>query len=505
MSRRHHKLVLSGKKPRFETLEMRQLFAADITLDSGILSIQGSVEADEIGVVRDNASVVVRLGHDESLTTRAFPARSVREIVVRAGEGDDRILNGTDIPSTVYGGNGNDILIGGKGADVLHAGPGDDLVIAGEGNDLVFGDIGDDQVYAGSGHDQVFAEAGNDTVLGEAGADVLDGGLGNDEVFGGGDVDWLYGGAGDDLLAGNADTDVVYGGAGDDFIWGGTGSDYLFGESGNDRVEGGAAQDLISGGSGLNALVAEGSNGAAEPNAAAVRSLASLVNAARDRWSQAGFNVIKLASVRYRIADLPGSNLALATREADGSQTIWLDGDAAGQGWFLDATSHDDNEFVPISRGIHLAPADSPAVSKVDLLTVLSHEMGHVLGWGHSTDLNVMSPMGLRGIRLVPHQGLGRELNPGSSGPFVESLVNHWSNGVIAHGNAGSSPFFAPVSSVGLSNDQLNWLFLSPNSPFSSRATYPYFYQPIYYYNPYAYNPWSGTGYGPSGVWGFGG
>ena len=49
-------------------------------------------------------------------------------------------------------------------------------------------------------------------------------------------------------------------------------------------------------------------------------------------------------------------------------------------GWFVDATPHDDEEFL--SAGEELLLAEGPGVQgRMDLLTVLMHELGHVLGF----------------------------------------------------------------------------------------------------------------------------
>jgi hypothetical protein len=58
------------------------------------------------------------------------------------------------------------------------------------------------------------------------------------------------------------------------------------------------------------------------------------------------------------VTDLPGTVLGLASRHAG---TVWLDSDAAGNGWYLDTSGS-----VPAGR--------------MDLVTVLAHELGHILG-----------------------------------------------------------------------------------------------------------------------------
>jgi hypothetical protein len=117
--------------------------------------------------------------------------------------------------------------------------------------------------------------------------------------------------------------------------------------------------------------------------------LAPIAAEAVRRWSALG-----PGDVEYRIADLPGSLLGLAERTV-----ITIDTDAAGQGWFIDQTPADDLEFGN-------APQGSAVAGRVDLLTVVAHELGHVLGLedlaGEEHADAVMAEVLEPGLRRVP-------------------------------------------------------------------------------------------------------
>lgn len=52
--------------------------------------------------------------------------------------------------------------------------------------------------------------------------------------------------------------------------------------------------------------------------------------------------------------------------------------------WFVDATPYDDTEFEIIVTETHReASQSSEAFGRIDLLTVVMHELGHVLGKAH--------------------------------------------------------------------------------------------------------------------------
>ncbi|MBN2473672.1 MAG: hypothetical protein JXB62_03615 [Pirellulales bacterium] len=101
--------------------------------------------------------------------------------------------------------------------------------------------------------------------------------------------------------------------------------------------------------------------------------LRPIVAEAVARWEAAAPQA-DLAAVDFVIADLPGATLGLSE-----SDTIYLDRDAAGYGWFVDPTPADDEEFA-FGSGAESAVVDPSAADRMDLLTVVAHELGHVLG-----------------------------------------------------------------------------------------------------------------------------
>ena len=95
-----------------------------------------------------------------------------------------------------------------------------------------------------------------------------------------------------------------------------------------------------------------------------------------------------LKNVQVHIADLEGNTLGQAV-----GNTIWIDQNAAGWGWFVDRTPWDDSEFT--------TPGNQGERNRVDLLTVLEHEIGHLLGYDHEEG-GVMQETLAAGTRLTP-------------------------------------------------------------------------------------------------------
>jgi hypothetical protein len=109
--------------------------------------------------------------------------------------------------------------------------------------------------------------------------------------------------------------------------------------------------------------------------------LAPIVAEAKRLWAAAlgGAGAAALDRLQVVIGDLPQGRLGALT-----SGLIVIDGTAAGRGWFIDPTPWDNSEFT-YRRGSTtlVANGSSPAYGRVDLLTVVMHEIGHALGRDH--------------------------------------------------------------------------------------------------------------------------
>ena len=149
------------------------------------------------------------------------------------------------------------------------------------------------------------------------------------------------------------------------------------------------------------------------------------------------------------IADLAEGYLALTL-----GTTITLDTDAAGYGWFIDSTPFTHEEFVSLSAWELAAASGSGAENKIDLMTVLMHELGHVMGLGHISSAvdgtRLMAGSINPGVRRLPSTlDLGPvESDHDHAAPSTQDSTQQVWSPYLAHYTATSSGDTQPAPAV---------------------------------------------------------
>jgi hypothetical protein len=155
---------------------------------------------------------------------------------------------------------------------------------------------------------------------------------------------------------------------------------------------------FVAGNAGALGLQAAGTPSGGPAAAITDAELQSVLDTAIARWAAADISAQQLNRLRnthLRLADLPDGYLGLTRSEA-----IYIDADAAGFGWYVDATPGNDDEFI--------APT-SDVASRMDLLTAVMHELGHAAGLADLDDDHLgdelMAETLIPGVRRVPSVG----------------------------------------------------------------------------------------------------
>jgi Ca2+-binding RTX toxin-like protein len=165
----------------------------------------------------------------------------------------------------------------------------------------------------------------------------------------------------------------------------------------------------------VEALVAEDGE-IAGGNAAALtpEELTPIVASAIEYWRVAGYDVSAIEGMTVEIADLPGALLGLVRDD-----TVYIDVDAAGHGWFVDSTPFASEEYSVNGDGTLSAIAGSGAEGHMDLMTVVVHELGHALGFVHD-DSELMDTSLSAGAREVSDTDI-----TSASSEVIESLDHY--------------------------------------------------------------------------------
>ena len=180
-----------------------------------------------------------------------------KTLSVFARDGDD-FIQGSDLGTMFWPGNGNDTVEAGGGSDIIDARPDAPASV----RDTFYGQDGDDFIWGGAGKELIDGGDGNDFISAGGGDDIVRGGIGSDQIIKDGDGQFnILGEAGDDKITvtGKDSFGVINGGTGKDIInvdgivsvsiYAGTGDDtatisninagsYVFMEDGNDTVTG---------------------------------------------------------------------------------------------------------------------------------------------------------------------------------------------------------------------------------------------------------------------------
>ncbi len=222
-----------------DALEPRRLLSLSLSLNEGTLTVGGTVAADTIVVskVDDNFTIAV----NKSLFM--MPASEVQRITIKGFGGNDKISfgEGVNLPATILGGDGNDLISGGDRSNRLCGEAGNDTLVGSTGRDQFIGGLGTDTAdYSQRLDDLVISLDGkpNDgtPTVGQTKGE-------GDNVMP--DVEVVVGGSGDDSITGSPKRDILRGGPGDDTLVGNDGDDLLVGGDGADLIKGGLGDDTI--------------------------------------------------------------------------------------------------------------------------------------------------------------------------------------------------------------------------------------------------------------------
>ena len=184
--------------------------------------------------------------------------------------------------------------------------------------------------------------------------------------------------------------------------------------------------------------------------------LAPIATAAVARWEEAGITPAQdalLKSVQYSIGNLSGQGALGLT--GLGSTQVQIDATADGRGWFIDPTPNSDSEFTQVASTEEMALPNTAAAGHYDLLTVVEHELGHVLGL---IDLS---------NSLAPTSLMATDLSPGVRRVPDAAAVSHPSApvaGLVPVSVAVSAPVTIGSIPAGASTAPQQWLEMTPTA-----------------------------------------
>ncbi|MDJ1180135.1 hypothetical protein PJF56_14815 [Roseofilum sp. BLCC_M91] len=107
------------------------------------------------------------LMHNPPLESTLTPESAI------AGTPNADLLMGTANPDRIFADAGEDWIAGNQGSDTLNGNIGQDLLYGGQDSDLLYGGQGNDTLYGDKGSDRLSGDLGSDLLIGGAGQDLF--------------------------------------------------------------------------------------------------------------------------------------------------------------------------------------------------------------------------------------------------------------------------------------------------------------------------------------------
>ena len=151
-------------------------------------------------------------------------------------------------------------------------------------------------------------------------------------------------------------------------------------------------------------MVATGNQLNEQVNTLTDSELHTMIQVAKNYWLEAGASSQLLDKINFSIAELD-QNSGVDTRAIAVTKglDVIIDSTAKGYGWYVDATASTNEEYQVDNTGYrYTALTEAKSANSIDLLTVLIHEMGNVLGVSHRQDNDVMTLRINLGERRLP-------------------------------------------------------------------------------------------------------